>query len=866
LCALGERCSHPPHNTVSLRIRWQIEQQSGAFPLRNRPLHLLWAEDALDILNDPPTAEQDGLSVSPPDAEGKLELKASGAFRFMTGDKSFRTVRLPIGGKVAMACGELRGRIHADGEPVVADPMIGKVLGGHKLLARLGAGAVGVVYRALQVDLDREVALKLLNSEATKMPLAVASFRREAQAAGRLSHPNLVQVYNVGKDDGFHYYTMELVPGGDFEGRLKEGPMPWKEAVGATRDCAAALAYADEHGLVHRDVKPENLMIGSGGLRKLADLGLAATRGMLDKEAAGGTPHFMAPEAVGKGQARHQSDLYSLGCTLYRLLTGGTVFEGSSVKEILLAHRDEEPPTLKQAGVEAPRELEDLLASLLAKDPEDRPEHASEVVEDLEALLSHQGGSRKVLLLAIPILAFGAWGAFQAFGPGANGNGEPEKVVEYVNVGADEGTQAALLAEKEKSSFFQAMAAPEGPARTESLQAFLTEYPEGDHAEQANAEIARLEELAAAEAVANTPSPEEQARLAALEIASAQVRKALDDQLFASARQLVRSGELAAETEMLTLAAVVDQRTTEQFSDWEGQHQAALDALNWDQASTLRGSFAASLVGDAPEEWNNRLAQLETRATAARNTANASAFTDLRVAFQAQAGQPVRDAVGQLEIQKAGEYWNTAAQNCGHGELQQLAQQQAPLFEAGARARGLLQKSVGTGLTLVEAEAGRKAKLLDMTAEGLKIEVQVSGNREQRVQPWSMYQQPKQWQPLMTTLLPEQAAGSSDLHALFLLVLWNDVANGFEELGQNFNSAQAGRLMARLKLWREHAPATLEDDAASLLMLQTGMDLCQAVLHDDHYLAFNRLQSLQNQFSLLSVWSGSGLSTWGLKP
>ncbi len=849
---------------MSLRIRWQIEQQSGAFPLRNRPLHLLLSDESLDVLNEAPTGDQDGLSIGLPDGEGKMELKAYGALKFVTGDKSFRTVRLPIGGKVAVACGELRGQLHADGAPVVADPMIGKNLGGHKLLARLGAGAVGVVYRALQVDLDREVALKLLNAEATKMPLAVASFRREAQAAGRLSHPNLVQVYNVGKDDGFHYYTMELVPGGDFEGRLKEGPLPWDEAVAATRDCAAALAYAEEHGLVHRDVKPENLMIGAGGLIKLADLGLAATRGMLDKEAAGGTPHFMAPEAVGKGQARHQSDLYSLGCTLYRLLTGHTPFEGSSVKEILLAHRDEEPPTLKQAGVEVPRELEDLLAALLAKSPEDRPEHASEVVEELQELLSHQGGSRKALLLAVPILAFGVWGAMQAFGPKGEEK-EPEKVVEYINMGGDNEAQAQLEAEKEKSSFFQAMAAAEGTSRTESLEAFLEQYPDGAHAEQAQAELIRLAELAEAEATANLPSAEEQARLAALEEASAQVRAALDANRFAEARRLVRSGELAAETEMLTLAAVVDQRANQQFADWQLQHQAALDSLDWQQAEDIAASFAAAIEGEVPEEWQLQSQQLGVALLAAKDAAKAEAFTSLRVAFQKQAGSPVREAVATLEIQQAHDLWKQAAETCGHDALQQMAEAQLPLFASAAAGASSMGQTIQAGdLTIVEAEAGRKAKVLGADAGGLKIEVQVSGSREERLQPWSVYQQPDHWLPLLQSLIP--AESSDQIHALYVLAMWNDVATGFEKLGQSFNSSQAGLLLARLQKWQDQAPSSLAEDEAHMLILQTAMDLCRAALHEEDYQAFSRLQSLQNQFSLLSVWAGGGLSTWGLEP
>jgi len=852
---------------VSLRIRWQIEQQSGAFPLRNRPLYLLWSDGALDVLPAPPTEQQDGLAIGVPSADGKLELQASGAFEFVTGDKSFRTVRLPIGGKVDIACGELGGFIHADGEKVVVDPLIGKVLGGHKLLSRLGAGAVGVVYRALQMDLDREVALKLLNAEATKMPLAVASFRREAQAAGRLSHPNLVQVYNVGKDDGFHYYTMELVPGGDFEDRLKEGgPLPWEEAVTAAQNCAAALAFAEENGLVHRDVKPENLMIGGGGMIKLADLGLAATRGMLDKEAAGGTPHFMAPEAVGKGKASHSSDLYSLGCTLYRFLTGSTVFSGASVKEILLAHRDEAPPTLKEAGIEVPRELDDLLASLLSKDPEDRPEHASDVAEMLEDLLNHQHSSQKTLLFAIPILALGAWGLFQAFGPDSNANKEPEKIVEYVNVGPGEAAQAELKALEEESSYFQAIAETEGPLRSEALQGFLENYPAGAHAEEARAELQRLEKLAAAQALETAPTAEELARLKALEAASTKVREALDKLRFADAYQLVRLGELAAETEMLTLAAVVDQRAQAQFDDWTKLHSSALQELQWDQAEEIRNQFERAIRGDSPQSWTQAWEDLATAAELAISDAETAAFLGLRAAFRAKASAPVRDSIRVMALQQAADRWQEAAQNCGHEQMKLKAMEVVPTFALAAKALASIQKNVATGeVSILEVDSGRKANVLEISSAGIKIEVQISGNRETQVQKWERYQDARQWYPLLQALAPVDTPDDQIL-ALYILVVYDDLAQGFDLLGQDFSAAQAGRLLARIKEWRNQAPASLANSENDTYLLQTSTDLCQALLHEDHYLALNRLESLQSTFSLLSIWASSGHSTWGLQP
>jgi hypothetical protein len=768
---------------------------------------------------------------------------------------------------VAFSIGDWKGSLHADGKKLVNDPLLGKVLGGHKLLSRLGAGAVGVVYRALQVDLDREVALKMLNAEASKLPLAVASFRREAKAAGGLSHPHLVQVYNVGKEEGYHYYTMELAPGGDFEDQLKEKDhLPWREAVSAVKDCATALAYAEEKGLVHRDVKPENLMIGAGGVVKLADLGLAATRGMLDKEAAGGTPHFMAPESVGKGKAQHASDLYSLGCTLFRLLTGETVFEGTGVKEILRSHRDDEAPTLKDRGIDVPKGLEDILASLLAKSIEDRPEHASDVVEELQHLLSGQAGSKKVWMVGLPVIALMAWGAFEAFKTPEKAGGEPKRVIEYRDRGDSSGNEAALKKAKESSNFYEAMAATEGPARVSSLEAFLLNNPEGAFAEQAKEEVQRLVAIAEQAALSSQPTEAELANIKALDDAATEVRAAIDKNEFGKARLMVQAGPLAAETEMLRLATLVDERASQRFSDWEVEHQNLLVNRSWKEAEALRSVFSRSLGETPPPEWTKRFDALNTVAKSRQLQAKEEDFLLARRHFLAGANAPVREAVRRMEFGTAKQLWYQAVKDSGHPGIEKVGTEVGRLFDSAQSGMATFVDRIGTQTeTFREAKDQRQAKLLAFTSEGIKLEVQVSGSRVERVDPWALYQTPEQLSALLQFMDPTPGLGS-ELASVYLILAFDDLANSLSELGKNFNPAQAGLALARVQEWQNSLPSNSAFPKDQLQVFQTASDFCRAVLHENDYLALTRLEELQSTFDLLTVWSTDGACSWGLNP
>lgn len=853
---------------MSLRIRWQTDEGEGAFPLRTRSLHLVFFDGAFDVASQLGEG-QDGLVLGPPDAEGKIDVQAHGDLEFVSGNKRFPRVRLPIGGAVGFACADWEGQIRADGKAPVNDPLVGTELGGYRILGRLGAGAVGVVYRSLQINLDREIALKLLDAEIGKRSAAVASFRHEAQAAGRLTHPHVVQVYDVGEDQGRQYYTMEVVPGGDLEDRLEEGgPMPWQEACAAARDCCRALAFAEEHGLVHRDVKPENLMVAPGGVVKLADLGLAATRGMLDTEAAGGTPHFMAPESIGSGTVDHRSDLYSVGCTLFRLLSGETVFSGGSVKDILRAHRDEEPRSLREIGVQAPRELDDLLASLLAKDPEDRPQHATEVVEELEAILEARA-SNKGLLIGMPVLLLAAVGAWFAFGPKPEKDQEPDRVVEYID--RPDATNAAELARASvRAAYFEALAKPEAEgSRLAALQQFLLDHPEAEQAAEAQAEITRLEVAAAAlQETGPTEVETEAERQAreALEAASVAVQTALMNQRFAEARNLARTGPTATAPGMVALAETVDAQASAQFDAWESEHAALLDAQDWKAATATRGVFRASLADNAPVAWIARADALDAAAQAAIARSEELRFRSQRVTFLASVDAAVREPLATLEIAKAHAAWQSAADLIEHPELRRLAQAEGLLLERAAAARAHFDQRVrAEDLEIEEYTEQRKADVLGVGPEGLRLQVQIRGERVERTDPWSVYRSPVMLSATLTVLAPDTGA-EEQLAALYYVLACDQLAREIGALSENPDSAAASNLRQSIEAWSAQQPHPDRLPVGAMSSFQAAIDLCLALESGDDYLALNRVEDLQARFGLLSVWTSGGESTWGLKP
>jgi serine/threonine protein kinase len=261
---------------------------------------------------------------------------------------------------------------------------------------------MGTVYLARDSHLDRSVAIKVLPPHSTNDPGAVARFQREAKALARLSHPGIVQAHDTGEADGKHFLVMEYVDGISLAAVLQQkGRISPTLAAAYIHQAAVALGHAHTKGLVHRDLKPSNLLLTAQGQVKILDLGLA--RFLLDqvedpsltREGAGlGTPDYAAPEQF--RDAHHvdpRADIYSLGCTLYHLVTGRVPFPGSSLSEKCFGHENQEPPALEELCPEVPAGLALVIRRMMAKQPAHRFQTAQEVAE---ALAPYVAGSSAV--------------------------------------------------------------------------------------------------------------------------------------------------------------------------------------------------------------------------------------------------------------------------------------------------------------------------------------------------------------------------------------------------------------------------------------------------------------------------------------
>ncbi|MEU8662083.1 serine/threonine-protein kinase [Actinoplanes philippinensis] len=259
--------------------------------------------------------------------------------------------------------------------------------GRFRLRDRLGAGGMSVVWRAHDEVLGRDVAVKVLSPALARDPARLADIRDEARAVARLRHPGIVEVYDYGEAGGLPYLVMEVAEGRTLAQLLTGGALPWPTAVVICAQVAAALAAAHDRSVVHRDVKPANVVV-SGARVKLLDFGISAVSGA-DDRAAGhllGTPAYLAPERLEHGVARPATDVYALGLLLYRALAGRLPWAASTATQMLRAHRYREPAGLPPvAGL--PAEVAELCRRCLAKDPAYRPA-AAEAAETLAAAVS----------------------------------------------------------------------------------------------------------------------------------------------------------------------------------------------------------------------------------------------------------------------------------------------------------------------------------------------------------------------------------------------------------------------------------------------------------------------------------------------
>lgn len=263
---------------------------------------------------------------------------------------------------------------------------------GYQLAEKLGQGAMGTVYKAKQVRMDRFVAIKVLQPELAANVTIKQRFLQEARASARLNHPNVITGIDAGEVDGLCYFAMEYVEGKTLQQLVKErGAMDERQALDAILQVAKALEHAEKLSLVHRDVKPDNIMITRDRQVKLLDLGLAKMRAAEDsgsaKGMAVGTPNYISPEqAMGRQDIDTRSDIYSLGVTLYFCLTARVPFEGPP-EVVMYRHIHEPPPHPKNFRPDLQESTSTLVYSMMAKRPEDRPASASQLVSDIEHLM-----------------------------------------------------------------------------------------------------------------------------------------------------------------------------------------------------------------------------------------------------------------------------------------------------------------------------------------------------------------------------------------------------------------------------------------------------------------------------------------------
>jgi len=264
----------------------------------------------------------------------------------------------------------------------------GKNLGNYKIVGKLGQGGMATVYKAHELSLNRMVALKVLSPQLSEDKAYIKRFQREAQAAAQLNHPNIVQIYAIAEEQGVHYFAMEYIKGKSLaQIRQEEGVLKPEDAVPIIRQVAEALAEAHKAGLVHRDIKPSNIMIDAAGRPKVTDFGIAyvsyANTKLTRDGSIIGTPEYLSPEQCEGKTVDQRSDIYSLGVTLYELLSGKTPYEADTPVSMLMKIVKGEFPPLQEVNPNVPKSLQVIVEKMMFKDVQKRYQRMEEVIKDL---------------------------------------------------------------------------------------------------------------------------------------------------------------------------------------------------------------------------------------------------------------------------------------------------------------------------------------------------------------------------------------------------------------------------------------------------------------------------------------------------
>ncbi|MGI9471902.1 MAG: transporter substrate-binding protein [Rubripirellula sp.] len=363
----------------------------------------------------------------------------------------------PLSRTTEESLGETRassGETTSSGHPTDAraDAWLGRQLGKYKITGVLGVGGMGVVLKAHDQTIGRDVAIKVLPPEVSSNERALTRFLFEAKSAGKLSHPNTVMIHEISHEGDTHFIVMEIVSGGSLSQQLdSSGASGVQQATEQIIQASAGLAAAHQAGLIHRDVKPANLMLTPDGTVKVSDFGLAkrVDSSSMQVTQAGqlvGTPYYMSPEQCESSSVDERSDIYALGATYYSLLTGKHPFaESDSVVKVMFAHCNAPRPDPRSIRDDVPSACASVIKRAMAKRPEDRYQSMNEMRSDLQAILDHsgdggtalpsqevsqtsqQGGNRRLLLIGATLAATAGilgFGLYTIFGGSQTGSGE----------------------------------------------------------------------------------------------------------------------------------------------------------------------------------------------------------------------------------------------------------------------------------------------------------------------------------------------------------------------------------------------------------------------------------------------------------
>ncbi len=277
---------------------------------------------------------------------------------------------------------------------LLPEPQSGQIFGKCTLLRQIGKGGMGTVYLAEHLFLKRAIAIKILDRDMSNNPEEMGRFEREAIAAAKLDHENIVTIHDVDEVNGRLFIVMEYVEGEDVEHLIaRKGALPTMKAAKIVREVALALAHAHERGVVHRDIKPANVLLRKDGKIKITDFGLAQPMGHSEQNEDGsvtGTPHYASPEQIKGLSADGRSDIYSLGVTFYAMLTGKRPFEGRSPDSVVRKHLEKPRPSPRASRPLLARPIEAIVKKMMAIKPEDRHADVKALLKDLDLFLNRK--------------------------------------------------------------------------------------------------------------------------------------------------------------------------------------------------------------------------------------------------------------------------------------------------------------------------------------------------------------------------------------------------------------------------------------------------------------------------------------------